>query len=529
MEGANILKEIQLRNFRSFKDTGMQELAPITILVGENSSGKSSFLRLFPLLKQSISKKTSGPILWSGDVDDYVDFGSFDETVINDGSNYIEFGFKFKFVNMKQGRFLTDKDEDLPEIYYKMFVVSKNGTDEVSRVEIHINSCEFVFDITNNTITVDNIQIGNIIMGEDRRFGNLIFEPLRAFCFESGTFGFELPTKQVCSVDYAKEYFLGEKKYAFPLFEDVRNLADIGHALVCNIKLNPMPKWKNKGNDIFLDKEDYEIRRIKYNELIKRAPTDDKLQAMSKLMYLYYIFPSIDDYISSYFKQVHYIAPLRATAERYYRIRNLAVNEVDYQGKNLAVFINSLKKAEKKEFNDWTRSFFGFAIEIDKSKGHLSLLVKLDGAEKPINLSDTGFGYSQILPIITQLWVLSTRREENSRLNPKVLIPLVFAIEQPELHLHPAVQVKLVKAFIASIELARKHGYQLQLILETHSETIVNYFGRAIAKKMINPKDISVKLFEKDKETNQTKIRNSYYDEKGFLTNWPYGFFYAED
>lgn len=43
---------LQLTNYRKFKDTGVIHLKPITFLVGANSSGKSSFLKFFPLLKQ---------------------------------------------------------------------------------------------------------------------------------------------------------------------------------------------------------------------------------------------------------------------------------------------------------------------------------------------------------------------------------------------------------------------------------------------------------------------------------------------
>lgn len=39
------MRGIRLKNFRSFEDTGWIELRPITVLVGANSSGKSSFLR----------------------------------------------------------------------------------------------------------------------------------------------------------------------------------------------------------------------------------------------------------------------------------------------------------------------------------------------------------------------------------------------------------------------------------------------------------------------------------------------------
>jgi AAA15 family ATPase/GTPase len=67
------------------------ELKPITILVGKNSSGKSSFLRAFPLLPQSLMTRTSSPILWYGD---FVDFGSFDISVSNNATDQpISFSF----------------------------------------------------------------------------------------------------------------------------------------------------------------------------------------------------------------------------------------------------------------------------------------------------------------------------------------------------------------------------------------------------------------------------------------------------
>lgn len=151
--------------------------------------------------------------------------------------------------------------------------------------------------------------------------------------------------------------------------------------------------------------------------------------------------------------------------------------------------------------------------------------MSLKDSDKKINLSDTGFGYSQILPIITQLWELSSRKIEIEQFGIEQHIPLVIAIEQPELHLHPAMQAKLAEAFIAAIELARENGYNLQLILETHSETIINYFGRAIERKLLKPEDIDIALFERDPYTSYTTVKKSAYDSFGFLQDWPIGFF----
>ena len=60
------MNAIRLERFRSLADTGFVKLRPLTVLVGRNSSGKSSFLRFLPLLRQSVEARTSGPIQWYG-------------------------------------------------------------------------------------------------------------------------------------------------------------------------------------------------------------------------------------------------------------------------------------------------------------------------------------------------------------------------------------------------------------------------------------------------------------------------------
>lgn len=73
------LDSIQLKNLRSLKDTGFIQLKPITVLVGKNSVGKSTFLRSFPLIRQSCERQKRAPILWYGKL---VDFGDF-KTALN--------------------------------------------------------------------------------------------------------------------------------------------------------------------------------------------------------------------------------------------------------------------------------------------------------------------------------------------------------------------------------------------------------------------------------------------------------------
>ena len=70
-----MIEEFRIRNLRSIKDSGSIRLSPITLLLGTNSSGKSTFLRSFPLFSQSVSKHLRGPIAWFDN--NFVDFGDF--------------------------------------------------------------------------------------------------------------------------------------------------------------------------------------------------------------------------------------------------------------------------------------------------------------------------------------------------------------------------------------------------------------------------------------------------------------------
>lgn len=535
MKGECLVKEIQMKNFRSLKDTGMQTLSPITILVGENSSGKSTFLRAFPLLKQSISKRTSGPILWAGDVDDYVDFGSFEETVTNDGSDSITFAFSFSIDErdaFQRHYFYSiankKKNSALPKINvkYELKISSEKGKDYVSALILTVNSFCVEFDLKNKSISTN----GGFTYTEPKQTPTQknvklktseYYMYFRAYCT---SFGFELPDIDELWNSVIEKIQKNNSNYEGHLLADASVL--VGALLTESTGIS-LPKADQKKPSAAQKLPEF----YEYMACLIQSDQTGNTKEIFKLCFIYDLFSVIDEYIYTYFKQVHYIAPLRATAERYYRLRNLAVDEVDYQGKNLPIFINSLTSGQLEKFQAWTEEHFGFTVDTDKSGGHLSLQIQLKGSDKKINLSDTGFGYSQVLPIITQMWELSAlpRLTQSRYYRMSDPLPLVIAIEQPELHLHPAIQAKLAKAFVACIDLARKNKRDLQLIIETHSETIVNYFGRAIYRGQLKPKDVSVIICEKKPEASSTTVLNSSYDEDGFLTNWPYGFFDSED
>ena len=70
-----MLTKIRLRNFKAFKDTGDVEIAPLTVLTGPNSSGKSAILRAMMALRQTAEGRGAE----FEPVGDYVDLGRYED------------------------------------------------------------------------------------------------------------------------------------------------------------------------------------------------------------------------------------------------------------------------------------------------------------------------------------------------------------------------------------------------------------------------------------------------------------------
>jgi predicted ATPase len=127
-------------------------------------------------------------------------------------------------------------------------------------------------------------------------------------------------------------------------------------------------------------------------------------------------------------------------------------------------------------------------------------------------LCDVGIGISQVIPVVASV----------------LLAEGVVMLEQPELHVHPVVQVELGDLFIRSLE-RRK-----QIIVETHSEHIVLRLLRRIRETHDNelpkgsprltPELLSVLYVETNKEG--VSVRRLRVDANGeFEDRWPHGFF----
>lgn len=127
---------------------------------------------------------------------------------------------------------------------------------------------------------------------------------------------------------------------------------------------------------------------------------------------------------------------------------------------------------------------------------------------------DVGIGISQVLPVLVMAY---GSREK------------VLAMEQPEIHLHPALQAELADVFIESALGERKNTF----LLETHSEHLILRIMRRIressqhsntGRPRISPDDVSILYVEPI--DGRSVVREMPLNEAGELIKaWPGGFF----
>ena len=99
-------------------------------------------------------------------------------------------------------------------------------------------------------------------------------------------------------------------------------------------------------------------------------------------------------------------------------------------------------------------------------------------------------------------------------------------IEQPELHLHPAVQSELADLFIEAIR-TKEDGKErkVQFLIESHSEHFLRRLQRRVAEQKLAPDDVAVYFCESPQDGAGSSIRPLEVDKYGRIKNWPDNFF----
>lgn len=143
----------------------------------------------------------------------------------------------------------------------------------------------------------------------------------------------------------------------------------------------------------------------------------------------------------------------------------------------------------------------------------LSLFEK--STETTMSLRDIGIGISQILPVLVHAY------GEQGKL---------IAIEQPEIHIHPALQSEIADMFIESALGPQRNTF----LLETHSEHLILRILRRIREtsegsldeglRPIRPEDIKV-LYVDSTPSGKNVVEMTITPDGDFANAWPGGFF----
>jgi hypothetical protein len=158
----------------------------------------------------------------------------------------------------------------------------------------------------------------------------------------------------------------------------------------------------------------------------------------------------------------------------------------------------------------WTRELARANID------QLRDLVLIDKrTNTPVSHRDIGIGISQVLPVLVSAYASAEK---------------ILAIEQPEIHLHPALQAELGDVFIESALGGRGNTF----ILETHSEHLILRILRRIRETTngelppgitpVRPEDVAVLYVLPDKDGAKV-IEIPIRPDGEFAERWPQGFF----
>jgi len=459
--------KITIRNFKSIEELIQYELKPLTIISGVNSSGKSSFVQLLLLLKQTIERNSTDEQLFlSGD--------------LYKVKNFIDLLSRKNLGNKLSAVFEFSKEEDLK------IKSSKRISIFDSFQNFHI-SVAISFNFNKGRIIIAEFEVKySLPEGEKKEHflkcltksdnGN------RAFLIEGNSILFAkdlLDNKPVSpdNIIYSSIY---------PLYYEVKRT-----------ETEPSPNKENPNI---------------YQETLDK---------------IFFNLDGIKDLVDSTFKTMTYIGPIRIEPQDEYVLNDMH-NSVGTNGRFVSQVLenNSQKRIEyfKPTFSEtgeavferiettlleavkyWMCDIFKIGVDIFVEKTndvYVIYLIGLNGIKTTIK--HVGFGISQILPIIVEGLLMN---------NNSTLI-----LEQPEIHLHPKIQ-SLLFDFLYSLTLQEK-----KIIIETHSDHFITRMRRRVAEDMQNNMADKINLTFIETLKGKVLFRSIPVDDFGAIEYFPENF-----
>ena len=528
-----MLHAIELENFKAFGKRSRIEFAPITLVFGENSAGKSTILQALYLLKQTLERRDTGALLLPRTENGIVDLGSFQEMLFDhdlkqtlsirvetnlDWKVGIEFSFKrpsleeevlldqISIYDGKSSKCLakfqplntTEDPEEFwmrmgcpPPIPHDLSVPSKSYTIECVwlTAEPEYWMSEFAWCKRNKEeirkqFKSEKSRLEDQLLHRETNEGkDSVTETIRQLnAWDRKEIDFTSVALEFLSSDFDLKTYISKR------CEDEMNT-------VLNLE-GPLPDLCLSGRDSFIEKS-RSLLYARYNA--------------TKVFHIGEYVIEVGEELEQTLKALFPIRPFRKPPERWYIFTGNTPQDVGYQGELLPDLL--LRRPELvQKTNKWLKRLdIDYELEVKPvgdNSGDLFEVRLIDTRRNDrvsVALSDVGFGVSQLLPFIVQ----SLIAEEQ-----------IISIEQPEVHVHPKLQADLGDLLAAAIKKENPN----QFIIETHSEHLILRLQRLVRKKEIKPEDVSVIYVSRRPEG--AKAERLHLDEDGdFIDEWPNGFF----
>ena len=532
------MDRIKFQNYKAF-DEGELEIRPLTLLLGANSSGKSSILHLFLMLEQTISNadkynaalKTNGHCITLGEDENLLKDKMHDKPLILEfGINPLEYINSIKVLQEekqseisysylfslkannpeKYGQYsksilekLKTKGKSWPvdfsEVFNDYFSISKPKKFDI----LYNYFAHGVFPIRGN----DMFWTNNIDLESQEKFLYSIFS-----CFASFKNAFN-PYPEKASIKFALSYNDSSRKLKVTECHVI-----VGEKTV--VKIISQGKECLLYSEIF-KKDDLDVLaqhsslHFEFDGLSIRSlsesnnPFVDYVQAL-----IGQAFKSVQDFF--YQKNMNYVGPLRANPQRYYFLDDSNTNTtlVHSSGTSLAEILKKNKPVRDK-INKWLDRF-DLNVDVQEFKDVIHN-IKVTQNKLLLDIPDVGFGISQVLPILVEGMMAPSRS--------------TIIMEQPEIHLHPKMQAELADLFIDILQLQtkRKDRINKHLIIETHSEYILKRIRRRMAEGQISPKHVAIYFVKPRNRYNPdtAEIQLAPISKDGTI-EWPREFYETE-
>ncbi|MBW6474479.1 MAG: AAA family ATPase [Anaerolineaceae bacterium] len=523
-----MINGLSLENFKAFANKQDIPMAPITLIYGENSSGKSSILYSLLLQKQTI-QESSNPntaLLYKGS---YTDQQNYSRCVNGrDVDKEIEISVKFRPIS------LTEEDMMLYPVY--AFIPSYPVDALLSETEE-----EFLNELEKSGVNLE----------EKNRYYDYIDSNFTVFCtrYKNGNEGtkiYSLTIKNnedvVAKIEKLKNKIesISEEGYEFPysiqygLDFDTNSPVNhdiydyyisrkeaISESFIRTIYFSN--KYKSHARDKeFIDYESFMNNFLpNIHDSLCLLRNGVPVYSESKSPYYKSVIHFLSKNYEKIIREISYLGPLRDNPKRFSDTAKDIYFDVGTRGENTTSILSRSPEVID-GVNRWLQRLgMNYELTIRELKedemlafGDIHTLQVHDLTNRtPLTLCDVGFGISQVLPILTQGLIA----KENSSV----------LIEQPEIHLHPKMQAELGDYFV-------ERSKECQFIIETHSEHLLLRLMRRIRettngtiedpKLQLRPREVSV-LYVENKNGAAT-IRQMKISEDGdSFGEWPEGFF----